>query len=118
MIAVWIILAYVVSGLLLARRLYRSLRPLTVPMTCISPGNKYHEHYGGCYRQPGVGATMMVDSTGEAVTFAVMAGMLWPVLCLGMAVRFVVTAGNGRQRPDEMEARIHELESQLGIRGE
>jgi hypothetical protein len=126
MTALIILGCYALLGLLGARNRYRVLRPLTVPANCdggilcnYGRGPHYNESkksgHRPCFRSP-LGERLYIDGEGEAVGFAVAMGLFWPVIFLAFGTGWAVKAGNRRQQPAELQARIRELERELGMR--
>lgn len=110
LIVVASVLGYLVLTVLAARWRYQAIRPYTEPLACTTKNLCGASHFDSCYRRWG-----LVDSKGEAVVFALLAGLVWPfILPALLATRLltgVVVAG-GRQLPEELAAEIKRLEAE------
>lgn len=101
------LLAYAAMTLLVARWRYAATRPYTEPLACDwSHHRRPGDHIGSCYRRYG-----MIDTTGEALTWALLLGLVWPFIGPAMLVRKIVTAGT-RELPEETRAQIRRLEAE------
>jgi hypothetical protein len=123
LIIVGSIASYLGTGLLTARKWYGHIRPWTEPLNCVrKPGCtegrhwQYHRDSGrGCFRRWGT-----VDSEGEALAFAAVAGLVWlPFLLVSgsyLYVKCAVTADHPLL-PAEKSAKLaretEELEREL-----
>lgn len=106
-IAITVPLAYITVMLLTARWRYRVMRPYTEPLGCKTPSLcRSTWHTSSCYRRWG-----LVDSAGEAAGFALLTGLVWPLIGPALVVRHLVTAGD-RPLPAETEAKIKRLEAE------
>ena len=110
-------LAYLIIARIVARRWYDHIRLLAAPLSCQSPGDKYHAHYERCYRQR---PNQLIESNHEAAFYAALVGLCWPSMALIWLFMcgswLVIAGGKPRLRPAEMQARITELERELGLR--
>lgn len=99
--------AYTALTLLAARWRYAAIRPYTEPVSCRDwAGCDRGRHDQRCYRRFG-----MVDSSGEAVFFALLTGLAWPLILPGVLARRLVISG-ARELPEETEAKIKRLEAE------
>lgn len=103
------LLTYAAMTLLIARWRYAATRPYTEPLACTySHHTSPRFHIDSCYsRNP----DSLITTTGEAVTFALLLGLAWPLIAPALLVRRVVTAGS-RQLPEELAAEIRRLEAE------
>jgi hypothetical protein len=108
LVAVACTCAYLAIALVTARWRYRAIRPYTEPLACetrsLHGGTYGHREW--CYRRYG-----MIDTTGEAVAFALLLGLVWPFIAPAMAVRRFVISGD-RVLPGELQAQIKRLEAE------
>lgn len=106
LIVVGSLLGYIALALFAARWRYQAIRPYTEPLACTTKNLCGASHFDSCYRRWG-----LVDSKGEAVVFALLAGLVWPLIVPArLSARFV--AGGGRQLPEELDAEIKRLEAE------
>lgn len=100
---------YVAGWLACARHLFGRWRPSTEVVRCRYPDTCRYSgsHDSECYKRGGL---MAPDSSGEAVMFAMLAGLAWPLAWMPLLVMW-------RPRPleGEMAARIRRLERELGV---
>ncbi len=105
---------YLVGFVRAGRWLYARKRPFTEPLSCQWSHHANGEHVSLCYMRPGT----LVDSTGEALALALLAGLAWPFLLLALgALRLgkLVFAGDVKALPAERDAKTARLERDLGI---
>jgi hypothetical protein len=101
------VLAYLALTLVAARWRYRAIRPYAEPLACeTSSLHSTQGHGAWCYRRYG-----NIDTTGEAVSFALLTGLVWPFILPAIAVAHVVKAG-AKQLPEELAAEIKRLEAE------
>lgn len=107
MITAVILVLYAAMILVTARWRYRVIRPYTEPLGCTTkPSCREKHRYPSCYRRYG-----QVDTTGEAVFIALLAGLIWPFIVPALLLRLLVTAGH-RDLPEEVQAQIRRLEAE------
>jgi hypothetical protein len=103
-IAAAAVLGYITPALFAARWWFRAICPYTEPVACTRPRLCAGDHLAQCYRRPG----HSVDSRAEAMIFALLTGMVWPLILPARgAARFVMSGG---QPPEELAAEIKRLE--------
>jgi hypothetical protein len=100
--------AYTALTLAAARWRFRAIRPYTEPLSCSTPlaCRDRPRHHDSCYRRRG-----MIDTRAEAVAFALLTGLAWPLILPAMAVSRIVSAGP-RVLPEELAAQIKRLEAE------
>lgn len=111
LIVIGSIVAYLGAAVFAARRRYAAMRPYTEPLNCecAYPGT-FSSHSQRCYRRSG-----MIDTTGEAATFALLQGLFWWLVIPAFLAIGLVQRGQ-RQLPEEVEAKNARLERDLGIK--
>lgn len=100
------VLLYAAMVLRAARWRYAAIRPYTEPLSCDAPLVCQGRHLASCYRRWG-----HVDTTGEALCFALLTGLMWPLILPASLLRSAVTAGT-RPLPEETAAAISRLEAE------
>jgi hypothetical protein len=113
LIAVPAILTYLTGTVALARWRFRQTRPFTEPLACEwSHHRKPEDHISLCYHR---NSRTLIDSNGEAATFAVLVGLAWPLAWLPLAIMRLIMSG-APPTPEEVTAKIRRQEREAGIR--